>query len=72
MILHRASSKIPARAGTGILASLIDAGRGVEAFRAVGALRSAIRRAADVVQQTGARRLRAYHFALRVRSARIR
>lgn len=72
MILHCASSELAARARTGILASLFDARSGTEALRAVGTLRPTIRRTADVVRRAGARRMRADHFALRVRAARIR
>lgn len=71
MILHCAPSELAASAGTGILTPLIDACRGVEAFRVIGALRPAVRRTADVVLQAGARRVQAYYFALRVGTAWI-
>jgi len=72
VILHCAPSQFAARAGAGILASLIDAGGIVEAFRIIGAFRSAIRRTADIVEQTRTRRMRADHLALRVRATWIR
>lgn len=72
MILHCASSEFAASTGTGILTSLIDACRNIEAFRVIGALRSTVRRTADVVLQAGACRIQAYYFALRVGTAWIR
>lgn len=72
VILHCAPSEFAASAGTGILTSLIDARRGVETFRVIGALRSAVRRSTDVVLQAGACRIQADNFALRVETAWIR
>lgn len=53
MILYRAPGNLATSARTGILASLINARRGVEAFRIVGALRSAVWWTANVVLQAG-------------------
>lgn len=72
MILHGAPGEIAAGARTRVLAPLIDTRGGAETLRVIGAFRSAVGRTTDVVEQTRAGRLRADHFALRVRTARVR
>lgn len=71
MILHCASGELAASTETGILTSLINACRGVEAFRIIGALWPAVRRTADVVLQAGACRIQTYYFTLRIGTAWI-